>query len=253
MVDSCPARTRTSRRNAEAEALEEQVASLQSQLDTKRQKPDSLVLAEEQYKLVRKYLGSGTAMDEDAEPTKYRRDSRLSVMRSVRESEVEALTLAPQGGGVERNLGFLTAAGAAAHADTPTVRVCVTETQVIRDESTVAAATAGNRAYRRYGHLAIGHTAISGMRLQVTALPVEYSERLFDFKAGVERPELPQANDSQRGVGIRRAKCRNECKHHSFAKVHDLRRQGTFTGNHREKRRPTSNSGDRQKRTFKCK
>ena len=76
-------------RNAEVEALKEQVAALQSQLDAERQQPDPLELAEEQYKLARKYLGGGTAPGEEAvEPTKQRRDSRLSVMRPVREGEV---------------------------------------------------------------------------------------------------------------------------------------------------------------------
>ncbi|MFR7648539.1 MAG: conjugative transposon protein TraM, partial [Alistipes sp.] len=46
-------------RNAEVEALKEQVAALQSQLDAERQQPDPLELAEEQYKLARKYLGGG--------------------------------------------------------------------------------------------------------------------------------------------------------------------------------------------------
>ena len=35
---------------------QEQVAALQSQLDAERQQPDPLELAEEQYKLARKYL-----------------------------------------------------------------------------------------------------------------------------------------------------------------------------------------------------
>lgn len=38
-------------RNAEVEALKEQVAALQSQLDAERRQPDPLALAEEQYKL----------------------------------------------------------------------------------------------------------------------------------------------------------------------------------------------------------
>ena len=124
--------------NTEVEALKEQVAALQSQLDAERQQPDPLELAEEQYKLARKYLGGGTAADEEAGPTKQRRDSRLSVMQPVREGEVEASTLDPWADfTVERNLGFLTAAGDVAHADIPTVRACVAQTQIIRAGSTV--------------------------------------------------------------------------------------------------------------------
>lgn len=43
-----------------AEAWKEQVAALQSQPMPERQQPDPLELAEEQYKLARKYLGGGT-------------------------------------------------------------------------------------------------------------------------------------------------------------------------------------------------
>ena len=53
-------------RNAEVEALKEQVTALQSQLDAERQQPDPLELAEEQYKLAQKYLGGGTTADKEA-------------------------------------------------------------------------------------------------------------------------------------------------------------------------------------------
>ena len=126
------------RNDAEVEALKEQVAALQSQLDAERRQPDPLALAEEQYKLARKYLGGGTVVDEEAGPTKQRRDSRLSVMRPVREGEVEASTLDPRADfTVERNLGFLTAEGRTAASDAPTVRACVAATQVVRAGSTV--------------------------------------------------------------------------------------------------------------------
>ena len=99
---------------------------------------DPLELAEEQYKLARKYLGGGTAADEEAGPTKQRRDSRLSVMQPVREGEVEASTLDARADfTIERNLGFLTATGRAAENQVPTVKACVAQTQVIRAGSTV--------------------------------------------------------------------------------------------------------------------
>ena len=175
-------------RNAEVEALKEQVAALQSQLDAERQQPDPLELAEEQYKLARKYLGGGTAADEEAGPTKQRKDSRLSVMRPVREGEVEASTLNPRADfTVERNLGFLTAAGGVAHADTPTVRACVASTQVIRAGSTVQlrlleAVRIDGVTIPRYTPL-YGLATISGMRLQVTVSSVEYGGRIFAVEA----------------------------------------------------------------------
>ena len=176
-------------RNAEVEALKEQVAALQSQLDAERQQPDPLELAEEQYKLARKYLGGGTAADKEAvEPTTQRRDSRLSVMRPVREGEVEASTLDPRADfTVERNLGFLTAAGGVAHADTPTVRACVASTQVIRAGSTVQlrlleAVRIDDTVIPRNTPL-YGLATISGMRLQVTVSSVEYGGRIFAVEA----------------------------------------------------------------------
>lgn len=176
-------------RNAEVEALKEQVAALQSQLDAERQQPDPLELAEEQYKLARKYLGGGTAVGEEAvEQAKQRKDSRLSVMRPVREGEVEASTLDTRADfTVERNLGFLTAAGGVAHADTPTVRACVASTQVIRAGSTVQLRLL--EAVRIDGVTIPRNTplyslaTISGMRLQVMVSSVEYGGRIFAVEA----------------------------------------------------------------------
>ena len=169
-------------RNAEVEA------PLQSQLDAERQQPDPLELAEEQYKLARKYLGGGTAAGEEAGPTKQRRDSRLSVMQPVREGEVEASTLDPRADfAVERNLGFLTAAGGVAHADIPTVKACVAQTQVIRAGSTVQlrlleAVRIDDTVIPRNTPL-YGLATISGMRLQVTVSSVEYGGRIFAVEA----------------------------------------------------------------------
>ena len=175
--------------NTEVEALKEQVAALQSQLDAERQQPDPLELAEEQYKLARKYLGGGVAVDEETvEPTKQRKDSRLSVMRPVREGEVEASTLDTRADfTIERNLGFLTAAGDVAHADIPTVRACVAQTQIIRAGSTVQlrlleAVRIDGVTIPRNTPL-YGLATISGMRLQVTVSSVEYGGRIFAVEA----------------------------------------------------------------------
>ena len=175
-------------RNAEVEALKEQVTALQSQLDAERQQPDPLELAEEQYKLAQKYLGGGTTADKEAGPTKLRRDSRLSVMRPVREGEVEASTLDPRADfTVERNLGFLTAASGAAHADIPTVKACVAKTQIIRAGSMVQlrlleAVRIDGVTIPRNTPL-YGLATISGMRLQVMVSSVEYGGRIFAVEA----------------------------------------------------------------------
>ena len=198
--------------NTEVEALKEQVAALQSQLDAERQQPDPLELAEEQYKLARKYLGGGVAVDEETvEPTKQRRDSRLSVMQPVREGEVEASTLDPRADfTVERNLGFLTAAGDVAHADIPTVRACVAQTQIIRAGSTVQlrlleAVRIDGVTIPRYTPL-YGLATISGMRLQVTVSSVEYGGRIFAVEA------VAYDMDGQPGLNIPNSRERTALK-----------------------------------------
>ena len=198
--------------NTEVEALKEQVAALQSQLDAERQQPDPLELAEEQYKLARKYLGGGTAVGEEAvEQAKQRKDSRLSVMRPVREGEVEASTLDTRADfTVERNLGFLTAAGGVAHADTPTVRACVASTQVIRAGSTVQLRLL--EAVRIDGVTIPRNTplyslaTISGMRLQVTVSSVEYGGRIFAVEA------VAYDMDGQPGLNIPNSRERTALK-----------------------------------------
>ena len=199
-------------RNAEVEALKEQVAALQSQLDAERQQPDPLELAEEQYKLARKYLGGGTAVGEEAvEQAKQRKDSRLSVMRPVREGEVEASTLDTRADfTVERNLGFLTAAGDVAHADIPTVRACVAQTQIIRAGSTVQlrlleAVRIDGVTIPRYTPL-YGLATISGMRLQVTVSSVEYGGRIFAVEA------VAYDMDGQPGLNIPNSRERTALK-----------------------------------------
>ena len=171
-------------RNAEVEALKEQVAVLQSQLDAERRQPDPLALAEEQYKLAQKYLGGGAQSTDNVSKSK----GRISVMRPVREGEVEASTLDPRADfTAERNLGFLTAAGGVTHADIPTVRACVAATQVIRAGSTVRLRLL--EPVRIDGMViprntpVYGTATISGMRLQVVVSSVEYGGRIFAVEA----------------------------------------------------------------------
>ena len=173
-------------RNTEVEALKEQVAALQSQLDAERQQPDPLELAEEQYKLARKYLGAGTAEAGTGEASE--RKGRISVMRPVPEGEVEVSTLDPRADfTAERNLGFLTATGRAAENQVPTVRACVAQTQVIRAGSTVQlrlleAVCIDETVIPRNTPL-YGLATISGMRLQVVVSSVEYGGRIFAVEA----------------------------------------------------------------------
>ena len=174
--------------NTEVEALKEQVAALQSQLDAERQQPDPLALAEEQYKLAQKYLGGGAQSTDGTADNVSKSKGRISVMRPVQEGEVEASTLDPRADfTVERNLGFLTAEGRTAASDVPTVRACVASTQVIRAGSTVQLRLL--EPVRIDGTIiprntpVYGTATISGMRLQVTVSSVEYGGRIFAVEA----------------------------------------------------------------------
>ena len=174
--------------NTEVEALKEQVAALQSQLDAERQQPDPLALAEEQYKLAQKYLGGGAQSTDGTADNVSKSKGRISVMRPVQEGEVEASTLDPRADfTAERNLGFLTAEGRTAASDVPTVRACVASTQVIRAGSTVQLRLL--EPVRIDGTIiprntpVYGTATISGMRLQVTVSSVEYGGRIFAVEA----------------------------------------------------------------------
>ena len=124
-------------RNAEVEELREQVASLQQQLAIERQQPDPMEVAEEQYRLAQRYLGGATGVSGEAVGVKS--PGRFSVMRPVREGDVQASTLNPRiDSARERNIGFLTAAGVLPVDTTPTIRACVAQTQVVRVGSTIA-------------------------------------------------------------------------------------------------------------------
>ncbi len=172
----------------QVEELKKQVEELTRQLESRPQDaPDPLKLAEEQYKLARKYLGGGAAA-EDSESDDGRKDTRVSVMRTVREGEVEASTLNPAADFTKkRNVGFLTAAGGVARRDAETVRACVARTQVVRVGGTVqlrlqdAVRIDGVTIPRNtpiYGAVSIG-----GERLRVSVSSVEYEGRIFAVEA----------------------------------------------------------------------
>ena len=198
-------------RNAEVEALKEQVAALQAQLDTGQRQPDPLELAEEQYRLARKYLGGGAAADEKTEPERQQRDARLSVMRPVREGEVEASTLDPRADfTVERNVGFLTAEGAAAEADVPSVRACIARAQVVRAGSTVQLrlledVRIGEAVIPRNTPL-YGTASFGGDRLQIVVSSVEYGGRIFAVEAAA------YDTDGQRGLNVPNSRERTALK-----------------------------------------
>lgn len=197
-------------RNAEVEALKEQVAALQAQLDTGQRQPDPLELAEEQYRLARKYLGGGAATEEPNDAPDAGR-ARISVMRPVREGEVEASTLDPRADfTVERNVGFLTAAGATAEADIPTVRACIARAQVVRAGSTVClrlleGVRIGEAVIPRNTPL-YGTASFGGDRLQIVVSSVEYGGRIFAVEAAA------YDTDGQRGLNVPNSRERTALK-----------------------------------------
>lgn len=198
-------------RNAEIETLKEQVETLQAQLDAERQRPDPLQLAEEQYKLARKYLGSSHADEESANAEAETHKNRLSVMRPVREGDVEASTLNPEMDFTrERNLGFLTAAGRTAETNVPTVQACIAATQVVRAGSMVhlrlldAVRIDGVTIPRNT--MIHGTAVITGMRLQVEITSIEYEGHIFTVEASA------YDMDGQPGLNIPDSKERTALK-----------------------------------------
>lgn len=172
--------------NAEVETLREQVEALTAQLNATQQQTDPLRLAEEQYKLAQKYLGGGT-VDEQKKET-MDDHTRISVMRPVRDGDIEATTLNPDADfTVERNMGFLTAAGRKTGQETSSIMACVDRTQVVRDGGTVrlrlldAVRIEGVTIPRNT--LLYASASVTGMRLQATVTSVEYKGRIFSVEA----------------------------------------------------------------------
>ncbi len=196
--------------NTEVETLKKQVETLQAQLDAEQQRPDPLQLAEEQYKLARKYLG-GTTEEEVEHAPADRRKNRLSVMRPVREGDVEASTLNPEMDFTrERNLGFLTAAGRTAETNVSTVQACIAATQVVRAGSMVhlrllnAVRIDGVTIPRNT--TIYGTAVIAGMRLHVEITSIEYEGHIFTVEASA------YDMDGQPGLNIPDSKERSALK-----------------------------------------
>ncbi len=198
---------RAPQRNAEVEALKEQVAVLQSQLDAERRQPDALELAEQQYRLAQRYLGGG----ELVEPEQKRDKTRKSVMQPVREDDLRASTLDPSFDlDAERNLGFITAAGGKTAQSVPTVRACVAETQLVRVGGMVRLRLL--EPVRIDGIVVPRNTPLYGLatidnaRLQVIVSSIEYDGHIFTVEAAA------YDMDGQPGVNVPNSKERTAMK-----------------------------------------
>ena len=198
---------RAPQRNAEVDALKEQVAALQAQLDAERRQPDALELAEQQYRLAQKYLGGSDA----AEPEPKKDKTRKSVMRPVRESELRASTLDPSFDlSAERNVGFITAGRAEATHSAPTVRACIAETQVVRVGGTVRLRL--SEPVRIDGIVIPRNTPLYGLatidnaRLRVVVSSIEHEGHIFTVEA------VAYDTDGQPGLNIPNSKERTAMK-----------------------------------------
>lgn len=198
---------RAPQRNAEVDALKEQVAALQAQLDAERRQPDALELAEQQYRLAQKYLGGSDA----AEPEPKKDKTRKSVMRPVRESELRASTLDPSFDlSAERNVGFITAGRAEATHSAPTVRACIAETQVVRVGGMVRLRL--SEPVRIDGIVIPRNTPLYGLatidnaRLRVVVSSIEHEGHIFTVEA------VAYDTDGQPGLNIPNSKERTAMK-----------------------------------------
>ncbi len=201
---------RAPQRNAEVDALKEQVVALQAQLDAERRQPDALELAEQQYRLAQKYLGGGDA----AEPEPKKDKTRKSVMRPVRpvrDGGLRASTLDPSFDlSAERNVGFITAGRAAATHSAPTVRACIAETQVVRVGGTVRLRL--SEPVRIDGIVIprntplYGQATIDNARLRVVVSSIEYAGHIFAVEA------IAYDTDGQPGLNVPNSKERAAMK-----------------------------------------
>lgn len=198
---------RAPQRNAEVDALKEQVAALQAQLDAERRQPDALELAEQQYRLAQKYLGGGDA----AEPEPKKDKTRKSVMRPVRDGGLRASTLDPSFDlSAERNVGFITAGRAEATHSAPTVRACIAETQVVRVGGTVRLRL--SEPVRIDGIVIprntplYGQATIDNARLRVVVSSIEYAGHIFSVEA------IAYDTDGQPGLNVPNSKERAAMK-----------------------------------------
>ena len=198
---------RAPQRNAEVDALKEQVAALQAQLDAERRQPDALELAEQQYRLAQKYLGGSDA----AEPEPKKDKTRKSVMRPVRESELRASTLDPSFDlSAERNVGFITAGRAEATHSAPTVRACIAETQVVRVGGMVRLRL--SEPVRIDGIVIPRNTPLYGLatidnaRLRVVVSSIEHEGHIFTVEA------VAYDTDGQPGLNVPNSKERAAMK-----------------------------------------
>lgn len=198
---------RAPQRNAEVDALKEQVAALQAQLDAERRQPDALELAEQQYRLAQKYLGGSDA----AEPEPKKDKTRKSVMRPVRDGGLRASTLDPSFDlSAERNVGFITAGRVEATHAAPTVRACIAETQVVRVGGTVRLRL--SEPVRIDGIVIprntplYGQATIDNARLRVVVSSIEYAGHIFAVEA------VAYDTDGQPGLNVPNSKERAAMK-----------------------------------------
>lgn len=169
-------------RNAEVDALREQLASLQAQLDARPAHPAPLHLAEEQYRLARKYLGN----ERSEGPAPQR--ARAARMRPLRERDVAATTLNPQADSTaERNRTFLTPESVRHATEGDAVRACIASTQVVRAGSIVClrlleAARIDDAVIPRNTTI-YGTAAIDGMRLRIVVQSLRIEGRIYTLDA----------------------------------------------------------------------
>lgn len=195
--------------NAEVAALKEQVEALTTQLEARQStQVDPLELAEQQFRMAQKYLGANTPAET---PSTKKEKTRKSLIRPVREGTVTATTLSPSFDmAQERNLGFYTAEGRTTETLANTIRICVTDNQVVRSGGIVRLrlleAVRIDEVLIPRNTLLYGQAQVAGLRLSVAVSSIEYRGSLFNVDAMVY--DL----DGQPGLNVPDSKERNAIK-----------------------------------------
>ena len=191
--------------NAEMDELLERIASLESKLESEKDKAsamdDQVALMEKSYELAAKYMGGQNggqpSAEQRAEPTTVQKGKKNKAMpiRQVEHQVVSSLSQPMSNAefvaalSQERNRGFNTAVGTAEVLDRNTIPACVHGAQSVTDGQTVRLrllepmAVAGRTIPR--GAVVVGTGKIQGERLDIEITSLEYDGTIIPVELAV--------------------------------------------------------------------
>lgn len=204
------------------EELKRQVEELKARLDAQAlAPPDPMTLAEKQYALAAKYLGTADAEGSKSVDAKTQKPI-VQPVRSLGEGVVSTLAAIEPDSllsalGRERNLGFNTAVGCSSEGSHHGIRVCADEEQTLTSGDRIRlrlteAIEVGTNTLQA-GSVLFGTVTINGQRLYITVssieqdgniIPVELNAYDLDGGRGLYIPDSKErtaAKDAAASIG----------------------------------------------------